>query len=444
MRLLGLAIIGMVLSAPVFAEQAVDSAGLPVICQTVSVSDAANIALKNSPSVASRRALVSAAAAKVGMAKSMTRPQMSASAFATTSNMQMIVPGPASVQPQNFNLTSDKPRFDQKLMLMVPIYTGGSLKSQVNSAGALKQASVFDAAAAELDVVAATRSAYYKALLARSYIDVYQQRVDEAAERLKLAEASFNEGKIAKYDLLRNQTDLAEARQQLNNAQGDLEMAMIDLRDMMGVSQSSKLTLSQELAVQPEVAALEELQASAIKQRPEVQATRERVNSQREQIKVAKSSYKPQIYATAMGNLSVMKSDGMSKSTDTGYLLGVAAAIPVFDGGLRKSSVDEAQAMLAQMQADEKDITLNVSKSVASGYIQFTTATRNIALSQNAISQAEEDYRVIKLRYEAGKATNVEVLDALASLTRARTMYAEALYSQNVARESLNRAVGQR
>jgi outer membrane protein TolC len=134
----------------------------------------------------------------------------------------------------------------------------------------------------------------------------------------------------------------------------------------------------------------------------------------------------------------------MNSGADTGYLVGVTAALPVFDGGLRRSSVNEAQAMLAQMQADEREAILSISKSVAAAYVQFGAATRNVDLAQAAITQAEEDYRIIRLRYEAGKATNVEVLDALGALTRARTMYAEALYGQNVAREALTRAIGQR
>ena len=268
--------------------------------------------------------------------------------------------------------------------------------------------------------------------------------MDEEKERVRIAEEAFAAGRIAKYDLLRNQTDLAEARQQLNNAQRDVDMALIDLKSMMGISQSSQLTLSQDFAVQAAPPTLDELQATAFKQRPEVRAARARIRSAQANVGVAKSSYKPQVYATAMADLSVMKGDSMNGSTDTGYLVGVTAALPIFDGGLRRSSVNEAQAMLGQMQADERMAILDVSKSVATAYTHFNAATKNVDLAQAAITQAEEDYRVIRMRYEAGKATNVEVLDALATLTRARTMYAEALYGQNISREALTRAIGQR
>lgn len=348
------------------------------------------------------------------------------------------------MQPQNFNLTADKPRLDQNIMAMYPLYTGGNLKGRISSAQAQQQASSYDVATSELDTAQAVKDAYYQVLLACRYADAYQARVTEATERVRIAEEAFAAGRIARYDLLRNQTDLAEAQQQLVNAQRDAETAMIDLKNMMGISQSSQLTLTQALAVQPAPPALDALQATALNQRPEVQAARARIRSAQANIGVAKSAYKPQVYATAMADLSVTKGESMNGSTDTGYLVGVAAALPIFDGGLRKSSVNEARAMLTQMQADEREAVLGVSRSVATAYTQFNAATRNVGLAQAAITQAEEDYRTIRLRYEAGKATNVEVLDALAALTRARTMYADALYAQNIAREALTRAVGQR
>jgi outer membrane protein len=58
------------------------------------------------------------------------------------------------------------------------------------------------------------------------------------------------------------------------------------------------------------------------------------------------------------------------------------------------------------------------------------------------VASAEEDYRVAKVRYEAGKSVNVEVIDAQSALVRARANYIDALYDFNVALDRLERAVG--
>jgi len=120
------------------------------------------------------------------------------------------------------------------------------------------------------------------------------------------------------------------------------------------------------------------------------------------------------------------------------------AALPLFDGGQRASVVQEAEAMHRQARADERDAVLAATRDVDVAYTGMTAAAKNVDLAKAAIDQADEDYRVIRLRYEAGKSINVEVLDAIASLTRARTAYADALYQHAAARARLTRAIGER
>lgn len=378
------------------------------------------------------------------MAQAMTRLQVSTTTFANAGDMPMIYRGPDNVQPQSISLTSDRSRLNQTVMAMYPIYTGGRNQGLVSGAKANTEAARFDLATTELDVSLAVKQIYFRVLLARRTVEAYQSRVNEATERVRIAQVAYEAGRIAKYDLLRNQTELADAQQMLVNAQADVEMAFIELRNMMGVSQTSQLALADDLSVQSALPAINELQVTAVRQSPEVSAMQARVASAQSNVEVAKSALKPQIYATAMAEISVSKSSEMSSGTDTGYLVGLAAAIPLLDGGSRKSSIQEAQAMHEQMQADQRETVLNVAKRVATAYTQFSAATKNVSLAQAAITQAEEDYRVIRMRYEAGKATNVEVLDSLASLTRAKTSYIEALYTQNMANATLTRAIGQR
>lgn len=424
-----------VLAVVAFGMLAVASAAQ----QSITLADAVNIALKNNPTIEARQAMLKAASARVGMAKSMTGLQVSAASFATTGSIPMIVPGSPGVNPQFFTTTPDRGRLDGALTAMYPLYTGGKLSGQMNGAKSLQQAQADELAASELTVALAAKTAYYQALLANDFVDVFQQRVTESKERLRIAEEAYKEGKIAKYDLLRNQTDLADAEQQLNNSTRDVDVALADLKNVLGATQDCSYTLSEKLTLATANRDPKELQAAALRQRPEVKAAQARVLSAQSNVAVAKSAYKPQVYATAMA-------EGMTASgeTDSGYLVGVTAALPIFDNGLRKASVDEAEAMVKQAQAEQRDVTLGVGKDVSTALARLQAAAKNVDLANAAVAQADEDYRVIKLRYEAGKAINVEVLDALASLTRAQTMYAEALYNYNVAAADLLRATGQR
>ncbi|HEY3298551.1 MAG TPA: TolC family protein, partial [Armatimonadota bacterium] len=253
-----------------------------------------------------------------------------------------------------------------------------------------------------------------------------------------IAEVSFQEGKIAKYDLLRNQTVLADAEQQLATAQRDARIAVVDLISVLGVGPTSDFLLTDTLEYAPVLGTQESYMAEAVKARPELTAAREKVNSAQASVGVAKSAYQPQIYANAMEGVTAV-----SGGTDTGLTVGVTIGLPIFDGGLRRSSVREAESMLEAVKQDEQQALLGVQRDVNTVWAEIQSSEKVVQLSGAAVSQAEEDYRVIRLRYESGKAVNVEVLDALSSLVRAQNNRLVALYEHNIARDRLARAVGE-
>jgi len=124
--------------------------------------------------------------------------------------------------------------------------------------------------------------------------------------------------------------------------------------------------------------------------------------------------------------------------------IALSVSLPLLDGGLRRAAVKEAQAMVDAALADERDVKLMVEADVAEALAGVKAAAQAVGFARTAVDQAEEDYRVVKLRYESGKAINIEVIDAAASLTKARTNLADALFQHNLARNTLTRAVGSR
>ena len=420
------------------ANEACDSAGLPVMCREIGIQDAVSVALANHPSVAARRAMAAAAAARTRMARSSNRLQLSTSTFATAGNMPMILAAPEGVMPQSIKIVPDDRGVIQSFMAMYPLYTGGRLSGRIHGAEALQSAASAEARMAELDAALAAKIAFHNVLLAGAFVEAYQTRVDESKERLRIAEIAFNEGKIAKYDLLRNRTDLSEAEQMLVESGKDRQMAMIDLNDALGVSQSSEITLQQAQTANGVERDPDKARELALSRRPEMTAARERIRLAQASVDVAKSAFRPQVYATAMQDLGTTRHDG----SDAGYIVGITAALPIFDGGERRSAVAESRAMLEQAQAEQKQAALMVSRDVAAAIAELDAALKTEELAKAAVSQAEEDYRVVKMRYEAGKSINVEVLDALAAYIRAKTALAQAVTNSAIAVERLKRAEG--
>jgi multidrug efflux system outer membrane protein len=127
---------------------------------------------------------------------------------------------------------------------------------------------------------------------------------------------------------------------------------------------------------------------------------------------------------------------------NSGYAIGIVVGLPLVDGGMRKAEVAASEARRAHLESDLDAVQVRVRHDVAVAWATVRAAEANIAASEAAVAEAEEGYRVMNQRYQAGKALLVEVLDALAARTRAQTRRVEAVYQAAVATDRLDRAVG--
>jgi len=152
----------------------------------------------------------------------------------------------------------------------------------------------------------------------------------------------------------------------------------------------------------------------------------------------AQAAYAPQVYLTGMGDLS----GSTGRSGASGYGVGIVIGLPLVDGGERRARVDESRAMLREAQERLRQRTLEVERDARSRWEQARAAGENAALALAAQTEAEEVLRISTLRYETGKGIYLEVLDAVANLTRARLSRIRALADYNSAVAELWAAMG--
>jgi outer membrane protein TolC len=84
-------------------------------------------------------------------------------------------------------------------------------------------------------------------------------------------------------------------------------------------------------------------------------------------------------------------------------------------------------------------LNLNIKQAM----LDLEAADKNIAPTQKAVEQAEENLRVSEERYKAQVTTSTEVLDAQTLLTQSRMNYYNALYNHILAKAKLQRAIGE-
>ncbi len=83
-----------------------------------------------------------------------------------------------------------------------------------------------------------------------------------------------------------------------------------------------------------------------------------------------------------------------------------------------------------------------VRLEVKEAYLSLREAEKNIGVAEKTIEQAEENFRINKIRYQEQVATSLEVLDAQTLLAQAKNNYYQALYAYNIYHSRLLKAMG--
>jgi outer membrane protein TolC len=436
-------------------------ASRPVVNGPLTMDQAVETALRESPVVRGAVEEVEAAAGWLAAARAERRPWVSANLFASGGNNTNIVAGPAPTQPQMIMGLPKGGFFEANLMAMVPLFTSGRLQAMVRQAAAQRDASKADLESQRQEVALMVRMAYREALARRSLVEVWRARLQEDEERLRLDREKVAAGRIPAFYVQRDEAEVAATRQDLTNAGRDVELSLLQLRTVMGVSPASRIEIPGSLeyqssadflsrlavgapapagssgaspsALPPDLASLLRL---AERQRPELQASALRTRAVTAETASLRGAYGPQVSLFAMG-------DALTEEPHGGLTAGVAASFPLFNGGQRRARLQTAGAERRRQEQEQQRIALQVSQEVSAALLNLRAAEQNIATAQAALVAAREDYRVAAMRYDAGRSIGVEVLDALTARVRAESNVVQALFQYNVQRDRLLRAVGE-
>lgn len=409
----------------------------------LSLQEAVELAWERNPALQGVRAEVPAARARLQLARSQGRLAASTTTFVTSGSMPNLFQGTEPVEPRPPVAVPPESQFDQNLMLMYPLSTGGRVGAQIDQADYQVRAAQAEVDQALLEVGYQVRRSYWQVLLNEEFVKIAQENLREQQERLRVDEIALEVGRIPAYYVLRDKAEVAAAQQQLTNAQRDLAIAVLQLRQDMGLPMEETLQLTDALVYAAGAPpAADSLVLEAYANRPALSAASARVVAAQRQVALKRSAFRLQVNAALMADAFVPL-EGDSRSFRGGYTAGIIASLPLLDGGARRAEVAEAEAMVARAEADREALKLEVSREVHEALLAFHAADQNVRTAEAAVAAAEEDARIAWERYEAGKAINLEPLSALAALVAARTNYAQALFAQRVTLDAVNRAVGE-
>jgi len=409
----------------------------------LTADQAATRAGKVSPTVLRRAAEVEAAIASAQAAELARVPQVSGKAsYTRLSPIDPIVFGPTTIEiPENAYVLQAQlavPLSDY-LVRFPKIIDAAKLGMQV--ARASKQSS-------EVNAGQEARLAYYEWLRARLQVLIAQRQLTQVQAVLKQVRALAEAQRLSKADLMRVESNEAQAEQVVNQLRNLASLREEQLRLLIGARNEESLTLGEDPRSNinaPALAKLDDLVARASQNRLEFRVLDLGIAAKTKQRDAESANKLPRLSAFAQAdydnpNTRVFPQEEKFKFT---WLAGVQLTWTLNDYLISRTTDRRLAAETDQLRADRENLLRGTRIEVLAAQQAVQLAQVSLATSQKGLAAAEEGYRVRRELLNAERATAVELVDAETDLTRARITALNARVDLRVALAQLAHALGE-
>jgi outer membrane protein len=286
-----------------------------------------------------------------------------------------------------------------------------------------------------------TARAYYEVLRRKELLQVADAAVRRAETLLEVAKAQAEVGTAPQKDVLQAEADLANARVQQIQARNALRLAETDLKRLIGWEAQKplpELTAPDTPPTPDPALSVEQLWQRARLQRPDLRDAELRLQISRLGLDAARLNSLLRLQISARGFREY------EPNSRTQGSISIVASYPLFDGGLTRAALREAEASLQSAQFRLQQVERDAYAEVESALLSLREASERLEASKIALAAAQRNFDAAQESLREGVGTIVEVITAQLALITAETNLVQATYDAAVAELQLRLATGER
>ncbi len=343
----------------------------------------------------------------------------------------------SNLRPEDYNAT---------IRVVESLYTGGATSSRVAIAQ-LNFAKAEAQLAAAIDrITMEVRLSFYQLLLNREQIAVREESVAVLEQELKSQRERFSAGTVGELNVRRAEVSLANEQPELIQARTNLQNSYLRLGELLGAPTSASgepsFSVAGELIYEPRHPNLSDCLARATTTRPELRMAEADMAIEKEQMQLDRSATKPKVEVFSGYEVYNERDPTLGREFNRGYIVGVNATWPIFDGFATRGRVQATKARRDAAARARDALRLSIEGEVRSAFLDLEQANQVLESESKNVQTAQVSLEIAKGNLAAGLGTQLDVLQAAADLTRTRSTRLSATYLHNAALARLDRACG--
>jgi outer membrane protein TolC len=300
---------------------------------------------------------------------------------------------------------------------------------------------------------------YYAIVAAQRKLANGQRSVAEAERFLDITQKQERGGEVAHADVVKAQIDLEQRRRDLKEAQLAIEKSKIALGVLIFPTFSTDFQVVDDFENPTTLPPMAEARAQATSSSPDLKAANASIQQAGYETDIARYQYLPSLaldlfYGIDANQFAVTSHDTQATGRSTlpnfevasrnnlGYAAQATLNIPVWNWGATRSKIKQAELKREQARLDLSVAQRTLDSNLAAAYAEAQGAFGQIESLRASVALSNESLRLTLLRYQAGEATALEVVDAQNTVTSARNAYDDGLARYRIALATLQTLTG--
>ena len=297
-----------------------------------------------------------------------------------------------------------------------------------------------------LGTVASVKQAFYGILFAKEAYKVYNSVYENAVENFRLTEMRYNAAKASELDLTRAKANVAAAIPNLYNAENSVELALWQLKAVMGVDLDRNIDIAgtlEEYAGQM-FSDIAEGERASLDGNSQLRQLAQQAEMLSRQIRMQQYAYLPTLaltfsysYLTQSDIFNLSQWKWFPSST-----IGLSLSIPIFSGGQRYHTIKQTRVQADELELQRENAERQLRIGIRQSLGTMDTAMRTYDASKEALTSAEKAYDIAVKSYQLGKSTLTDLNNVELTLTQSRLAVSQAIYNFVIAKAGLEQTLG--
>lgn len=323
---------------------------------------------------------------------------------------------------------------DYSVGTQIPIFNGFQNKNTLRQRKLEKTLNDFTIGATKDDIRINIANAYLQILLEKENLALLQAQYKLTQEQIELTKNLVEAGTTPQGDLLDLQAVGANDLQNIVNAENNVAVAFIGLKQLLNLEFDSAFDIQKIDVTLKETVLLDEPIKKIINKvlgaRNEVMVAQQNIEIAKQQEKITKGAYLPNLSGFANAGESETTSNGiLSNANGFGVNYGLTLNIPIFNRFATKNAVSRNKVNTMRNEYQLEQTKLQLTQNVYQTILDAKAGKKSYETAQTAVKAQQLAFNYAQSRYEVGISNSLEFSQAKLRLQNAQTQLIQAKYN---------------